>query len=613
MMPPLFFAAVDPWILVFSAITVAVTIWMGFRSAKTSKTASDFFVAGRSVSVGWNASAISGEYLSAASFMGIAGMVMSSGYDALWYPVCYACGYLFLLLFIAGPLRRFGAYTIPDFAEGRFDSPLFRKIAVVFVLFIGFFYTMPQMKGAGTTLAYIFPGLPYWVGVALVGAVITLNVALGGMKGITLVQAFQYWAKMFAISVPVFVLMAVYGHYGRHLASNDVPQMPPSALYEKMGAATNTPVPFATAVERKTLSAKAPVDSEWISPFGPLTTKAVKATAAKLPVEEQKAYLDSYKKPFSLLYTYSLIIAIVCGTAGLPHILVRFYTNPDGVAAKRTTMWVMILIGIFYVFPPVLGAMGRNLLPELYEGIGAKGTDKIVLELPTIISAKYGVVGSILSGIACAGAFAAFMSTFSGLLVSMTGALAHDVYGRILRPKSTADERMRMFKYCAVLIGATAVTLGCFVEPLEINFMVGQAFAIAAASYFPLLFMSVWWRGLTMKGAAAGMLVGGFTAVVAISLTSFSALALAPGKTGELFSAFKGLNDFWVAHPLFRILCEQPAIWAVPLAIILMIIISKATAKEVPADIRMKMLVLHAPEKLGLKQEYIQEHQGPGH
>src|SRR5205823_11012098 len=208
---------VDPYILTFSALTVVATIGMGFWAARKSKTAHDFYVAGRSVSVGWNASAISGEYLSAASFMGVAGMVMSSGYDALWYPVCYACGYLFLLLFIAGPLRRFGAYTIPDFAEGRYDSPIFRKIAVVFVLFIGFFYTMPQMKGAGTTLAYIFPGMPYWGGVVLVGAVITLNVALGGMKGITLVQAFQYWAKMFAISVPIFVLMAVYGHYGKQL------------------------------------------------------------------------------------------------------------------------------------------------------------------------------------------------------------------------------------------------------------------------------------------------------------------------------------------------------------------------------------------------------------
>src|SRR3954453_13845409 len=219
-LPLAFLNGVDPWIFAFSFVTVIVTIGMGFWSARQSKTASDFFVAGRSVSVGWNASAISGEYLSAASFMGVAGMVMSSGYDALWYPVCYACGYLFLLLFIAGPLRRFGAYTIPDFAEGRFDSPVFRKIAVCFVLFIGFFYTMPQMKGAGTTLAYIFPGMPYWAGVVLVGAVITLNVALGGMKGITLVQAFQYWAKMFAISVPVFVLMSVYGFYGTHLGAN---------------------------------------------------------------------------------------------------------------------------------------------------------------------------------------------------------------------------------------------------------------------------------------------------------------------------------------------------------------------------------------------------------
>ena len=129
----------------------------------------------------------------------------------------------FLLLFIAGPLRRFGAYTIPDFAEGRFDSPLFRKIAVCFVLFIGFFYTMPQMKGAGTTLAYIFPGMPYWGGVVLVGAVITFNVALGGMKGITLVQAFQYWAKMFAISIPVFVLLAVYGFYNNQVGANAAP------------------------------------------------------------------------------------------------------------------------------------------------------------------------------------------------------------------------------------------------------------------------------------------------------------------------------------------------------------------------------------------------------
>jgi Na+(H+)/acetate symporter ActP len=594
---------VDPWILAFSLITVVVTIWMGFRSAKTSKTASDFFVAGRSVSVGWNASAISGEYLSAASFMGVAGMVMSSGYDALWYPVCYACGYLFLLLFIAGPLRRFGAYTIPDFAEGRFDSPLFRKIAVCFVLFIGFFYTMPQMKGAGVTLSYIFPGMPYWVGVVVVGAVITFNVALGGMKGITLVQAFQYWMKMFAISVPVFVLMSVVGFYNGHIGANKAP------------GETAAPVTqLADDFVRKPLVEKAPKDEVWVAPFGPLTTKAVNAAAAALPADQRAAYLAEHQKPYSLLYTYSLIIALVCGTAGLPHILVRFYTNPDGVAAKKTTMWVMILIGVFYVFPPVFGAIGRNLMPELYSGVGAKGTDKVVLELPTLLGANAGVLGSILSGITCAGAFAAFMSTFSGLLVSMTGALAHDVYGRILRPNSKQQERLLAFKISAVLVGSIAIGLGCFVEPLEINFMVGQAFAIAAASYFPLLFMSVWWRGMTMKGAAIGMLTGGLCALGAAALTNFSTLALDKGPMGKLFAGFAPLNQFWAANPLLRILCEQPAIWTVPLAIGLMVVISKLTAAEVPADIRMKMLVLHAPEKLGLKQEYIQEHQaGAGH
>ncbi len=608
-LPLAFIGGVDPWIFTFSFITVAVTLWMGFRSAKTSKTASDFFVAGRSVSVGWNASAISGEYLSAASFMGVAGMVMSSGYDALWYPVCYACGYLFLLLFIAGPLRRFGAYTIPDFAEGRFDSPMFRKIAVCFVLFIGFFYTMPQMKGAGVTLAYIFPGLPYWVGVVLVGAVITLNVALGGMKGITLVQAVQYWIKLFAITVPVFVLMAVVGFYNGQIGANLAPgETAPTA------AAAQASANSSAGIERKPLVAKAPADTAWIAPFGPLTTKAVNAAAAALPPEQRAAFLDEHQKPYSLVYTYSLIIALVCGTAGLPHILVRFYTNPDGVAAKKTTMWVMILIGVFYVFPPVFGVIGRNLMPELYSGVGAKGTDKVVLELPTLISAKYGVVGSILSGITCAGAFAAFMSTFSGLLVSMTGALAHDVYGRMLRPKSSSAERMVAFKISAILIGGVAVTLGCFVEPLEINFMVGQAFAIAAASYFPLLFMSVWWRGMTMKGAATGMLTGGLCALGAAALTNLGTLALDKGPMGKIFASFAPLNGYWAEHPLLRILCEQPAIWSVPLAITLMIVVSKATSTQVPADIRMKMLVLHAPEKLGLKQEYIQDHQaGAGH
>ncbi|MER3488142.1 MAG: cation acetate symporter, partial [Chloroflexota bacterium] len=201
-------------VIAFTGVAVA-TVAVGIYATRVVRTTRDIYIASRAVGPVLNASAISGEYLSAASFLGVAGMVMAYGYDVLWYPVGYAAGYLFLLLFVAGPLRRFGAYTIPDFAEGRFNSAALRRIAVVFVLLIGVFYLLPQMKGAGLTVQTI-AGLPYWVGVVVVGGVITLNVALGGMKGITFVQAFQFWVKAFAITLLAAVLLALYGSYAHH-------------------------------------------------------------------------------------------------------------------------------------------------------------------------------------------------------------------------------------------------------------------------------------------------------------------------------------------------------------------------------------------------------------
>lgn len=677
--------------LIFVILIILVTVGMGILATKKSKTASDFFVAGRSVGVVMNASAISGEYLSAASFMGVAALVMKNGYDALWYPVGYAAGYLFLLLFIAGPLRRFGAYTIPDFAEGRFDSSQFRKIAVTFVLFIGFFYTMPQMKGAGVTMSSIL-NWPYWAGILVVGTVITFNVALGGMKGITLVQAFQYWAKVFAISVPVFVLMAVYGKAtpsSALLAMDgpggqriELPRMPPGTTVKVKGSdafpanVINLPVddivvsfpkgakiaplagtgksdlsaeqvrkllrggmPFAERVakryERVTdeslfgrivrwneldptkpftfpagsalvvapfeaqdetgwsgdkplrslklvieeptelqffsvsptgdaapAAPNAPPDNKWLNPFGPLTSK----------------------HGYPLLYTYSLIIALVCGTAGLPHILVRFYTNPDGRAAKRTTLWVMVMLGGFYVFTPIWGALGRAVMPQLYAN---NGTDALLIKLPTTLQNP--LLGQILSGITSAGAFAAFMSTFSGLLVSMSGAFAHDIYGRILRPKSEPHERLVAFKVAAVVVGALSMGLGLLVESFDIAMMVGWAFAIGAASYFPLLLLGSWWRGLTRTGAASGMLLGGL-----LSLSAIVTFMLLDKKviTADV-------------SPLVKALLEQPAIWGVPLSLLTMWLVSNATKSQVPSDVNTKMLRLHAPEETGLQQDYI--------
>jgi Na+(H+)/acetate symporter ActP len=328
------------------------------------------------------------------------------------------------------------------------------------------------------------------------------------------------------------------------------------------------------------MPAQAPADHNWVNPFGPLTTKAAKAAVAVDP--------DLNPMPYGLLYTYSLIIALVCGTAGLPHILVRFYTNPDGRAAKRTTLWVMVLIGVFYMFPAVWGALGRFLIPELY----ANGkTDRVVVELPTVLD---GVVGQILKGVTSAGAFAAFMSTFSGLLVSMSSAMAHDIYGTILKPQSTPQQRLTAFKVAAIGVGIVATGLGLIAESWDIAKLVGWAFAIAAASYFPLLLLGAWWRGLTMKGAATGMLVGGLSSLAAIATT------MAIDK--------KILQ--WTPDPILRTLMEQPAIWGVPLSLGLMWLVSNLTRNEIPKDVDTLMLRLHAPEELGMSKDYISDAPG---
>src|SRR3954465_11823027 len=185
-----------------------------------ARTTSDFLVASREVSPAWNAAAISGEYLSAASFLGVAGPALRNGADVLWYPVGFAAGYLALLLFVAAPLRRSGAFTLPDFCQLRLRSPRLRTLAAVFVVFIGWLYLVPQLQGAGLTLQ-IVTGAPYALGALLVGGVVTANVALGGMRAITFVQAFQYWLKLTALAVPVFFLVAAWQHDGRPALAPD--------------------------------------------------------------------------------------------------------------------------------------------------------------------------------------------------------------------------------------------------------------------------------------------------------------------------------------------------------------------------------------------------------
>ncbi|HXM55564.1 MAG TPA: cation acetate symporter, partial [Candidatus Dormibacteraeota bacterium] len=504
---------------------LAATVGVGVFARRFARTTSDFLVAARAVRPTANAAAISGEYLSAASFLGVAGLVMKFGYDVLWYPVGYAAGYLVLLVFIAGPLRRFGAYTIPDFAEGRFNSPWFRRLAVGIVIVVGLFYTLPQMKAAGITLASA-AGVPYAAGVGVTAAVVVTIVMAGGMRGVTLVQAMQFAVKLFAITVPMFVLLidfgapsgAFSGVAGRESAS------PPGPVTVQVAAGSEWQVTQAVDVRLdhptavRLLPGAAPqavyvgVPQPQVPFQGGIATtlqgedrlpaglvRWEQAAHVRLPAGVPVPYgeqtppsaTSSWLRPFGplaggsgqpLLFTYSLIVAILCGTMGLPHILVRFYTNPDARSARRTAWLVLVLVGLFYLWPPLYGVIGRLRAPELYTG---DLTDSVVLLLPRLVAPR--LIGDTLAAITAAGAFAAFTATLSGLLISLAGALGHDIYGRWLRPDTGGPARSRAFRIGALGAGAVAALLGLLVENFDISVLVGWAFAIAASSFFPLL------------------------------------------------------------------------------------------------------------------------------
>ena len=567
-------------------VSTIATILIGAYGMRVARTTSDFFVASRSVRPMWNASAISGEYLSAASFLGVAGLVMKYGVDMLWYPVGFAAGYLVLLLLVAAPLRRFGAYTIPDFAEGRLDSLPVRRLATGFVLLIGWFYLLPQLKGAGVTMRAIL-GTPYWVGVVGVGVLVTANVLFGGMKGITFVQAFQYWLKVTAISLPAIVLLLHYqGDHSPRLTLPVPPQFPTETVVHVKTAAhfevdAATPVRIEGVLDGARHAPADPPDAVTLAAgrhtvgAGADITFPAGATAPHA-VGAPNADGRSWSRPFGpvsrershpLFFVYSLMLATFLGTMGLPHILVRFYTNPDGRAARQTTLIVLVLLGGFYIFPAIYGALGRLYAPDLYL---TKGTDTVVLALPGRV--VHGLGGELLSGLVAAGAFAAFLSTSSGLLISVAGSLAQDVFR-----SSVAD-----FRRGAVVAGTVAVTFGLLVERFDINLLVGWAFAIAASSFCPLLVLGIWWRGLTAAGAGAGLAVGGGLASAAIAITMF-------------------------AHPgpgWAEALLGQPAAWTVPAAFLTMVVVSRLTARRLPAEVGAKMVAMHTPETLGLGRNY---------
>ncbi|MEU8775685.1 cation acetate symporter [Streptomyces sp. NPDC048606] len=555
------------------AVVVLVTVLVGALGLRISRTTSDFYVASRTVGPRLNAAAISGEYLSAASFLGVAGLVLLQGPEMLWYPVGYTAGYLVLLVLVAAPLRRSGAYTLPDFAEARLRSRAVRRIAVLFVLGVGWLYLLPQLQGAGLTLE-VLTGAPRWAGGVVVACVVAAAVAAGGMRSITFVQAFQYWLKLTALLVPAFFLIAAWAGDGAPRASFDAP-----AVFREHTAVTLGEDVRLSLRDPLTVTVTGHLDGREVRE-APLTlpagqhavragTRLEFAPGSVVPDSRagESGDVPGWSRSLSgeggehrLYATYGLILATFLGTMGLPHVAVRFYTSPDGRAARRTTLVVLGLLGAFYLLPQVYGALGRIYAPELALTGDA---DAAVLLLPERMLG--GVLGELLGALLAGGAFAAFLSTASGLTMAVAGVLHQDVLPR---------RGLGSFRLAVVVALAVPLAGGVVARDVPVADAVGLAFAVSASSFCPLLVLGIWWSRLTPPGAVAGLLTGGGAALGAVVVTRWG---LAPGG--------------WT-HALLA----WPAVWSVPLGFLTMVLVSLATRSRIPAGTAGALARLHLPE-----------------
>jgi Na+(H+)/acetate symporter ActP len=569
------------WPPILSVVLVCLaTLGVGALGLRLSRTTSDFYVASRVVSPRSNAFAICGEYLSAASFLGVAGLVLAYGVDILWYPVGYTAGYLVLLALVAAPLRRSGAYTLPDFAEIRLQSQPVRRLSSVLVVGIGWLYLLPQFQGAGLALRTV-TGAPKWVGALVVALVVLLNVVAGGMRSITIVQAFQFWLKLTAIALPVAFLVLAWVADGRPDPGAAGLPTAHARVTVQMPDTVTVQVDRPIRVDVKGIVDGHRVDGPVDLAVGRVVLQA--GTAVTLQKGEVVPHIvdvrastgKAWESPNSgaggrdhpLYRLYSLLLALLFGTMGLPHVLARFYTNPDGRDARRTTLVVIGLLGVFYLFPPFYGAMGRVYDPGL---LMTGRTDAVALLLPERMLP--GAPGLALSALLTAGAFAAFLSTSSGLTVSVAGVLSQD----LLRGRFRAS--VSGFRLGALIAIGAPTALSLLALRTSLADTVGLAFAVAASTFFPLLALGIWWRGLTRTGALAGLTAGGVLASAAVTYT------IVTGAT----------------HGLIGALLAEPAAWTVPTAFAVMIGVSLLTPGTLPATTTRVMVRLHAPEGLAL-------------
>jgi cation/acetate symporter len=484
------------------ALFVAVTMVIVIRASRGNKTAADYYAAGRSFSGSQNGTAIAGDYLSAASFLGITGAIAINGYDGFMYSIGFLVAWLVALLLVAELLRNTGKFTMADVLSFRLKQRPVRIAAAISTLAVCFFYLLAQMAGAGTLISLLL-GISDWGGQALViivvGALMIMYVLIGGMKGTTWVQIIKAMLLIAGAAVMTFWVLAIYGFN----------------LSDLLGGAVET--------------SKNP---NILNPG-----------------------LQYGKTETSKLDFMSLALALVLGTAALPHVLMRFYTVPTAKEARKSVVWSIWLIGIFYLFTLVLG----------YGAAALVGADTIKAAPGGVNSAApllaFHLGGPLLLGFISAVAFATILAVVAGLTITAAASFAHDIYANVIakgkdggKGKADAETEVKVARRTVVVIGILAIIGGIFANGQNIAFLVALAFAVAASANLPTIVYSLYWRRFTTQGALWSMYGGLGSALILI--------ALSPVVSGSPTSMIPGAH--FAVFPL-----SNPGIVSIPLAFLL--------------------------------------------
>jgi cation/acetate symporter len=490
----------------FVLFTLFITKWAAART----KSAADFYTAGGGITGFQNGLAIAGDYMSAASFLGISAAVMAAGFDGLIYSIGFLVGWPVITFLMAERLRNLGKFTFADVAAFRFEQKPIRIFAASGTLVVVAFYLIAQMVGAGQLIKLLF-GLEYWMAVVIVGALMMVYVLFGGMTATTWVQIIKAGLLLGGAS---FMAISVMWHFG----------FSPEAM-------------FAAAVKIKT----------------DLALKDGKTAEAAAVIGQSIMGPGNFvKDPIS---TISFGMALMFGTAGLPHILMRFFTVPSAKEARKSVMWATGWIGYFYLLTFIIGFGAITYVLTNPEFLDAKGALRGGGNMAAVHLAN-AVGGNVFLGFISAVAFATILAVVAGLTLSGASAVSHDLYATVIKlGKADSASELKVSRWTTVALGIVAVVLGIAFEKQNIAFMVSLAFAIAASANFPVLFMSVLWKDCTTRGAVIGGFLG-LISSVALTVVSPSVWeatlgnpkgsALFPYTSPALFSMAIGFIGIWI-------------------------------------------------------------------